>query len=209
MSLTTEIKKNYAIVTIKRDPVNSMNLELWMELQNTLDSLEANSKMRGVIFCSGLERDIFTAGNDLMELYAPKSSRERYQKFWTLSNQFLANLYNSRLVTVAAINGSCPAGGCVLSLCCDYRVAVENATMGLNETALGIPVPAYWVKLLGTIVGPAVADKMAQFAQMIPARQGIKMGLVDQIVPTRAELMNTSETVINQVRSSYVAVEDT
>jgi 3,2-trans-enoyl-CoA isomerase len=180
-----------------------------MELQNALDSLEGNSKMRGVIFCSGLERDIFTAGNDLMELYAPKSSPERYQKFWTLSNQFLANLYNSRLVTVAAINGSCPAGGCVLSLCCDYRVAVENATMGLNETALGIPVPAYWVKLLGTIVGPAISDKMAQFAQMIPAKQGIKMGLVDQVVASRSELLSASEAVIKQVITVHVALEDT
>jgi 3,2-trans-enoyl-CoA isomerase len=199
MFVQQEIKGNYVILSIKRDPVNSMNLDVWIELQETLDEFESNPKIRGIIFSSGLDRNIFTAGNDLMELYAPKTNAERYAKFWTLSNQFLANLYSSPLVTVSAINGACPAGGCALSLCCDYRVATEDATMGLNETALGIPVPQYWVRLLGTIVGPAVADKMAQFAQMIPAKQGLKMGLVDHVVPSRQVLVPAAEEIIKKV----------
>lgn len=42
------------------------------------------------------------------------------------SNVFLARLYRSPLVTVAAIKGACPAGGCCLSLCCDLRVMTEQ-----------------------------------------------------------------------------------
>jgi Delta3-Delta2-enoyl-CoA isomerase len=201
--LINETEGAYKIVAIERDPVNSMNLELWIELQKTLDEAEENPKIRGIIFCSGLKRNIFTAGNDLIELYAPKTSAERYKQFWKVSNQFLANLYKSRLVTVAAINGSCPAGGCALSLCCDYRVATEDATMGLNETALGIPVPQFWAKLLATIVGSSVSDKMAQFAQMIPSKQGLKLGLIDLVVPTRTELLPTAEQVISKVVFIY------
>lgn len=67
--------------------------------------------VKGVIICSGLKRDLFTAGNDLKELYAPNTSMERYKLFWKTSNRFLARLLISPLVTVAAIRGQCPAGG--------------------------------------------------------------------------------------------------
>ncbi len=58
-------------------------------------------QVRGVIFTSGLAREIFTAGNDLAELYAPKTSLERYTEFWTVSTTFLARLLRSPLVTVS------------------------------------------------------------------------------------------------------------
>ena len=61
------------------------------------------TQVRGVIFTSGLAREIFTAGNDLAELYAPKTSLERYTEFWTVSSTFLARLLRSPLVTVSAL----------------------------------------------------------------------------------------------------------
>lgn len=64
-----------------------------------------------MVICSGLRRDIFTAGNDIGELYAPNTSWERYKLFWKTSNTFLAKFLCSPLVTVAAIRGECPAGG--------------------------------------------------------------------------------------------------
>ena len=55
-----------------------------------------------MIFTSGLAREIFTAGNDLAELYAPKTSLERYTEFWVVATTFLARLLRSPLVTVSA-----------------------------------------------------------------------------------------------------------
>jgi Delta3-Delta2-enoyl-CoA isomerase len=77
--LKIEQKGSYAIVTLLREPVNTMNLSMWEQLTEALNSLEANPNMRGVIFQSGLQRDVFTAGNDIMELYAPNTSPERYR----------------------------------------------------------------------------------------------------------------------------------
>ena len=77
--LRIDYRDSYAIVTLNREPVNTMNLSMWEQLSQTLDKLEADSKMRGVIFQSGLQRDVFTAGNDIMELYAPNTSKERYR----------------------------------------------------------------------------------------------------------------------------------
>ncbi|KAL4526216.1 hypothetical protein Ndes2437B_g07471 [Nannochloris sp. 'desiccata'] len=160
-----------------------MNMSMWEQLSETLDMLEANLKIRGVIFQSGLQRDVFTAGNDIMELYAPNTSQERYRKFWLVSNTFLARLYTSRLVTIAAIRGACPAGGCCLALCCDYRIITETGSIGLNEVALGISVPKYWGLLMQRIVGSGPAEKLLQFAVMATPDEAKELKLVDDVVP--------------------------
>jgi 3,2-trans-enoyl-CoA isomerase len=69
----------FAVVSLAKPPVNTMDLAMWEALTATLDALEADPSCRGVIFQSGLQRDIFTAGNDIMELYAPNTSLERYK----------------------------------------------------------------------------------------------------------------------------------
>lgn len=71
--------EGYALIVLCREPVNTMNLAFWQQLASTLDELEADPSVRGVIFASGLKRDVFTAGNDINELYAPLTSRERYR----------------------------------------------------------------------------------------------------------------------------------
>jgi hypothetical protein len=78
------VKGDLAVITLCREPVNTMNLQMWEALSATLDHLESNPKMRGVVFRSGLARDVFTAGNDILELYAPKTSLERYRSasYW-------------------------------------------------------------------------------------------------------------------------------
>lgn len=60
-----EQKGNYAILALKREPVNSLNTELWSQLKNAFDTLEADSSVKGVMFTSGLARNVFTAGSPL------------------------------------------------------------------------------------------------------------------------------------------------
>lgn len=185
----------YVVLSIKREPVNSMNLDLWRQLATHLDELEKDSSVRGVIFRSGLQKDVFTAGNDIMELYAPKTSLERYKDFWVTQNSFFARLYRTRLVTVAAVRGACPAGGCALALCCDYRVMTEVGSIGLNEVALGIPVPAYWAQLMERTVGQRAAERLLSFGLMASADEALRYGLVDQLVPN-AQLDAAAEAAI-------------
>ena len=61
------------------------------------------------------------SGHDIKELYAPMTSRERYNRFWDTVNTCLASLYKSPLLTIAAVRGYCPAAGCAIAMCCDYR----------------------------------------------------------------------------------------
>ncbi|KAI9345222.1 ClpP/crotonase [Obelidium mucronatum] len=134
--------------------------------------------MRALIFQSGLEKDIFTAGNDLTELYAPMTSLEQYTNFWTTQNIFLGKLYVSRLVTVSCIRGACPAGGCAISLCCDYRImSKDTGFIGLNEPQIGLLVPSVWMEF---VASPAEAKAI---------------GLVDLLVP-KEQLLQTAEAAV-------------
>ncbi len=190
----------YAILTINREPVNSMNLDLWRQLATALDALEADPSVRGVIFQSGLKKDVFTAGNDLMELYAPQTSAERYRDFWVTQNRFFARLYRSPLATVAAIRGACPAGGCALALCCDYRVMTDFGNIGLNEVAIGIPVPAYWAQLMQRTIGQRSAEKLLPYGLMPKADEALRIGLVDALVPAEALTRAAEETIAQMLK---------
>lgn len=194
--VNTEVKDTgYAIVTICREPVNSMNLELWQQLADTLEQLEKDPSVRGVIFQSGLKKDVFTAGNDLQELYAPKSSAERYRDFWITQNMFFTRLYRSPLVTLAAIRGACPAGGCALALCCDYRIMTDFGNIGLNEVALGIPVPAYWAQLMVRTIGQRPAERLLEFGLMPSAAEALQLGLVDELAKVE-DLLASAENAM-------------
>lgn len=59
----TETLGNYAIIALKREPVNSLNTEFWKQLASAFTELERTAEVRGVIFTSGLTRPVFTAGS--------------------------------------------------------------------------------------------------------------------------------------------------
>lgn len=69
----------YAVVTVRSEPVNTLSLDLWRGLTSILDACEEDPAVRGIIFRSGLKKDIFSAGNDIRELYAPLTSAQRYR----------------------------------------------------------------------------------------------------------------------------------
>jgi len=189
-------KAQYAIVTLNREPVNSLNLDLWSQLLSTLTELESNPRVRGIIFTTGLKRDVFSAGNDINELYAPSSSQTRFSAFWRAQTEFLTHLYRTPLFTLSAIRGACPAGGCILSLSCDVRFmcSVGEPTIGLNEVALGMGVPKRWTEVFARTVGSqAKAEQLLQTATLLTASEALAIGLINRVIPTKEALLPAAE----------------
>ena len=189
--------QGYAIVSMCKEPANTLDLKLWQQLADTVQQLEQDKSVRGIIISSGLKRDIFSAGNDILGLYAPKTTKEAYRKFWVMQNQFLARLYRSPLITVAAIRGACPAGGCAIALCCDLRIMTDQGHIGLNEVALGISVPAMWAGLMANTIGQGKAEQMLEFAKLASPQEALQLGLIDKVVP-KADLSSTAESAMQQ-----------
>lgn len=173
-----------AEVALRREPVNAMNLALWAELETVLAYVETlyPAHTRALVLSSALSRAVFTAGNDLRELHAPSTSRPRFTKFWLTSTRAITRLYATPLITVCAIRGACPAGGCILALCCESRIVSSDAVIGLNEAAIGIGVPKYWAKLfIHTSNNVARAERALLEGTLLAAEQALTLGLVDSI----------------------------
>lgn len=173
-------------IQLNRPPVNALNTALWSELQLALDYLETKlypKIVRVLVISSNARGSIFSGGNDLTELHVPSTTKPRFMKFWVTSTTFLARLYKSPLFTISAMRGATPAGGFVMSLCCDYRIALENTVMGLNEVAIGLAVPRYWGRLLLlTISTRARGEEILANGKMITADEAQSLGLVNKIV---------------------------
>lgn len=96
-------------------------------------------------------------------------------------------LAGSRVPVVAALTGHAPAGGCVLALCCDYRVMARSVdpakpfAIGLNETQVGLVVPEGIQRLMRRVIGDHRAERLMVAGDMISAEQAHAIGLVDEL----------------------------
>src|SRR4029079_5541068 len=95
----------------------------------------------------------------------------------------MRGLAASPIPIVAAITGHSPAGGAVISLYCDARFMAEgDFRIGLNEVQVGIPMPPVIFRALPRLVGPRQAERLSVTAQLVPAAEARRIGLVDEIV---------------------------
>lgn len=184
-----------AILTMQRPPVNSLNLDLLKELSNSLDEV-AKNKNTGLILTSS-SATVFSAGLDIMEMYKP--DMKRAEEFWTTLQDVWLKLFGSNFVTAAAINGHAPAGGCLLSMSCEYRVMVSGKfTIGLNETALGIVAPTWFMDTMCHTIPVREAEYALTTARMFTVDEALKVGLVDEAATDKADAISKCKDFIEK-----------
>lgn len=180
LQVSVDSQTGIGVMKLSKPPVNSLNLEYLTEFNIAIEKLENDKSCRGVIITSALPK-IFSAGLDILEMYQPNTDRLR--QFWTQVQQLWINLYGSQVATVAAINGHAPAGGCLVSLSCDYRIMAPNYTIGLNETQLGIVAPFWFSDTITNTIGFRKAERALQLGYMFTTDEAKACGLIDKIVP--------------------------
>lgn len=183
-----------AVMKFQSPPVNSLSLDFLTEFAISMEKLEMDKGCRGVILTSSQPK-VFSAGLDIMEMYG--KSPEHAGEFWRAVQEMWLKLYGSNMVTIAAINGSSPAGGCLMAMSCDYRIMADNPrySIGLNETLLGIVAP-YWFKdtMINTI-GHRETEKALQLGLLYSAPDALKISMVDELVPEETVLSAATETM--------------
>ena len=164
---------------LARPPVNALDPQLCRQLREAVVAAVADGA-QGIVLSGG--PGAFSAGLDvphLLGLDAP-ALREAWAGFIDAARA----LAQSPVPVVAALNGHAPAGGCVLALCCDYRVmAAGDYRIGLNETQVGLVAPEGIQRLLRRVVGPHRAERLQVAGAMIDAQQALAIGLVDELAP--------------------------
>jgi len=169
---------------LARPPVNALDTALCRQLIAALDQALADD-VHGIVL-SGNER-VFTGGMDVPHLLAHGDDRHALLDSWNAYFGAVRTLAECRVPVVAALTGHAPAGGCVLALCCDYRVMARSPdpaqpfTIGLNEVQVGLIAPEGIQRLLRRAVGVHRAGILLTTGALVPAEQALQIGLVDEL----------------------------
>jgi len=164
---------------LARPPVNAINSGLCAALIGAIDAA-VGAGAEGLVLSGGPK--VFSAGLDVPWLLTIQDDRQALHDAWNAFFNAARALAASPVPVVAAIAGHAPAGGCVLALCCDWRVMAEGPfTIGLNETQVGIAIPPGIMQLLQRTVGPRRAEAMLVPGQMVESEQALQIGLVDEL----------------------------
>jgi enoyl-CoA hydratase len=168
-----------AIVTLRHPPANAMNIELTEELTSVFQTLGEDRSIRSVVLTG--QGKSFCAGVDLKTVPSFGASDQR--RMVNALNRVFYAVYSCPVPVVGAINGHAIAGGLVLTLCCDWRIAANTPFLiGLTEVRVGVPYPVNAMEVVRQELRPETARRMVLFGRNITASSGFESGLFDEIV---------------------------
>lgn len=171
-----------ATITIDRPKkLNALNKATIAELHNAFKELDADKDIK-VIIITGSGEKAFVAGADISEFsdFDVAQGGALAAKGHEVLFNFVENLSTP---VIAAVNGFALGGGLELAMACHFRVASDNAKMGLPEVTLGL-IPGYGgTQRLPQLVGKGRALEMITTAAMVNADRALTYGLVNYVVP--------------------------
>ena len=200
-------KDALAQVTINRPKkLNALNKETISELSIAFNALEKDNTIK-VIVLTGAGDKAFVAGADISEFahFSVDEGRGLAQKGQEILFDFVENLSKP---VIAAINGFALGGGLELAMSCHFRIASNNAKMGLPEVSLGV-IPGYGgTQRLPQLVGKGKAMELIMTASMITAEEAKNYGLVNYVIE-QEELLPLAEKLAKKImRNSSVAISN-
>jgi len=166
-------------VRLNRPPVNALSHELIVALRQALENAMSD-QVRAIVLSGSAVR--FSGGLDvpLLLTYDHARMADLWHDFYAL----VQALACSPIPIAAAITGHAPAGGTVLSLFCDWRIAAEgDFKIGLNEVQVGLPLPPIILAGLRRLVGLRQAERLAVAGLLISPKEALAAGLVDELAP--------------------------
>ncbi|MBM3224588.1 MAG: enoyl-CoA hydratase [Candidatus Tectomicrobia bacterium] len=181
--LLFQIEGAIATITFNRpERRNAITFAMWHELQRLLVDARENPQVR-VIVVRGAGQEAFAAGADISEFATHRNSAAKA----TLYNAaFDAAMDAAEAVgkpTLCLIMGACVGGGCEFSTACDIRIAAENARFGVPIARLGLPVGFREMRRMVHLIGHAKTMELLLTADIIPAQEALRIGLVNHVVP--------------------------
>ncbi len=196
-NILVAIEERVATITINRPAkLNALNKETISDLSKAIKLLSKNEEVRAIILTGSGEK-AFVAGADISE-FANYTVVEGAQLAAEGQETLFDFIENLKKPVIAAVNGFALGGGLELAMACHFRVASDNAKMGLPEVTLGL-IPGYGgTQRLPQLVGKGRAMEMIMTAAMISAEEAKQYGLVNHVVP-QAELLSFTTVIAQKI----------
>lgn len=204
-NILVAITNGLSTITINRPKkLNALNAATIAELHTAFKTLEEDKNVK-VIIVTGSGEKAFVAGADISEF--ANFSVEEGANLARLGQESLFDFVeNLSTPVISAVNGFALGGGLELAMSCHFRIASNNAKMGLPEVSLGV-IPGYGgTQRLPQLIGKGKAMELIMTAGMITADEAKDLGLVNHVVP-QEELIALAEKLASKImRNSSVAI---
>jgi len=173
--VTIERAAGVSVLRIDRPPANAMSIELLDELVAALREVEREPP--GALVLAGRE-GFFSAGVDLKAVtgYGPDEQRRSVEAI----NEMALSAYGLPCPVVGAITGHAIAGGMVLALCTDLRVASSTGKYGLTEVKVGVPFPQAAIGVARAELAPHAVRVLALSNELLDAGECVRLGVFDE-----------------------------
>ncbi|MDG2193466.1 MAG: enoyl-CoA hydratase-related protein [Polaribacter sp.] len=204
-NVLTSVENGLATITINRPKkLNALNKATIEELHTAFEMLAADSAVK-VIILTGSGEKAFVAGADISEFahFSVDEGGSLAAKGQKMLFDFVENLSTP---VIAAVNGFALGGGLELAMACHFRIASDNAKMGLPEVSLGV-IPGYGgTQRLPQLIGKGRAMELVMTAGMITAEEAKNYGLVNHVA-TQEELIPLALKIAGKIsRNSSQAI---
>ncbi|MFB3135457.1 MAG: enoyl-CoA hydratase [Rhodospirillales bacterium] len=206
-NIIAEKKGRVGLITFNRaKALNALNAALIAELEQALDSFEADDEV-GAIVITGNDK-AFAAGADIKEMQDKTFIDAYLGDFITRDWERIAAC---RKPVIAAVAGYALGGGCEIAMMCDFILAADNARFGQPEITLGTMPGAGGTQRLARLAGKSKAMEMCLTGRMMDAEEAERIGLVSRIVPVAdlvEEALRTAETIAGMSRPAVLMTKE-
>ncbi|WP_180106979.1 MULTISPECIES: 3-hydroxyacyl-CoA dehydrogenase NAD-binding domain-containing protein [unclassified Acinetobacter] len=184
---------NIVILTLDspNQSANTMNADFRTALAETVDKLQADENIVGIIFRSA--KKTFFAGGDLDELI--QATPEHATEFFNMIEEMKAKLRyieTRGIPVVAALNGTALGGGWELALGCHYRIALNDAKakFGLPEVTLGLLPGGGGIVRMVRLLGLQNAFPLLMEGKQVGVEKAKSLGLIQDTADSLEDLMD-------------------
>ena len=165
-----------AVLSADRPPANALDLALLEEIVAAVQPF-ANDPPRAIVLAG--RPGFFSAGVDLK--LAPTYEPEDRRRMVSAINAMALGVYELPCPVVGAITGHAVAGGLVLALCTDLRVASSAGRYGLTEVKVGIGYPQAAIGVVRAELAPHAARRLALGSELLGASECLHLGVFDEL----------------------------
>ncbi|HVE71034.1 MAG TPA: enoyl-CoA hydratase/isomerase family protein [Thermoanaerobaculia bacterium] len=177
---------NVVTVRLTHGKVNALDLEFAEAIALTMNELATSDARAVILTASGSS---FSAGVDLFRLV--NEGPAYVKRFFPALARLILELFAFPKPLVVAVNGHAIAGGCIFTLCGDYRImAAGTSRIGIPELLVGVPFPASVLEVIRFAVPPQHLQMLMYTGRTVEPEEALRLGIIDEVaadLPSRAE----------------------
>ena len=173
-----EVSEGVGTIRLDKPPMNALDAQVQRELRAAALQATERADVRAVVVYGGPK--VLAAGADIKEMQQ-MSFQDMTLRVRELQD-CLGAVAEIPKPTIAAVTGYALGGGLEVALSCDFRIAGDNARLGVPEILLGVIPGGGGTQRLARLVGPARAKDMVFTGRHVRADEALAIGLVDEVV---------------------------